>query len=93
MYQKIMALGAALLCAAGAHAQTAVQFTGIVDAYAGSMKMAGDARGQSVVNSGCLTTSWFGFKGSEDLGSGLNRSATPAFPMPTWAPPRRTGCC
>ncbi|MBG6075270.1 porin [Polaromonas sp. CG_9.11] len=71
MHQKIMALGAALLCTAGAHAQTAVQFTGIVDAYAGSLKMAGDASRQSVVNSGGLTTSWFGLKGSEDLGSGL----------------------
>lgn len=71
MYKKIMALGAALLCTAGAHAQTAVQFTGIVDAYAGSMKMAGDASRQSVVGSGGLTTSWFGFKGSEDLGNGL----------------------
>ena len=71
MHQKIMALGAALLCAAGAHAQTAVQFAGIVDAYAGSMKMAGDARGQSAVNSGGLTTSWFGLTGSEDLGGGL----------------------
>ncbi|WP_029523813.1 porin [Polaromonas glacialis] len=71
MHKKIMALGAALLCAAGAHAQTAVQFTGIEDAYAGSMKMAGDASRQSAVNSGGLTTSWFGFKGSEDLGGGL----------------------
>jgi len=71
MHQKIMALGAALLCTAGAYAQTAIQFTGIVDAYAGSMKMAGDASRQSVVNSGGLTTSWFGFKGSEDLGNGL----------------------
>lgn len=71
MHQTIIALGASLLCAAGAHAQSAVQFTGIVDAYAGSMKMAGDARGQSAVNSGGLTTSWFGLKGSEDLGSGL----------------------
>lgn len=71
MHKKILALGAALLCATGTHAQTAVQFTGVVDAYAGSMKMAGDASRQSVVNSGGLTTSWFGFKGSEDLGGGL----------------------
>ena len=71
MHKTIIALGAALLCAAGAHAQSAVQISGIVDAYAGSMKMAGDASRQSVVNSGGLTTSWFGFKGSEDLGGGL----------------------
>lgn len=71
MKTKLITLGAALLCAAGAHAQSSVQFTGIVDAYAGSMKMAGDASRQSAVNSGGLTTSWFGFKGSEDLGGGL----------------------
>ena len=35
------------------------------------MKMAGYAGRKSVVNSGGMTTSWFGFKGSEDLGGGL----------------------
>ncbi|MDB5885376.1 MAG: porin, Gram-negative type [Polaromonas sp.] len=74
MHNKLIALGAALLCAAAAHAQTAVQLTGIVDVYAGSMKMAGDASRQSAVNSGGLTTSWFGMKGSEDLGGGLKAS-------------------
>lgn len=74
MHKKMITLGAALLCAAGAHAQSSVQFTGIVDTFAGAMKMAGDANRQSVVDSSGLTTSWFGFKGTEDLGGGLKAS-------------------
>ena len=71
MKKNLIALGAALLCAAGAHAQSSVQLTGLVDVFAGSMKMAGDASSKSVVDSGGLTTSWFGMKGTEDLGGGL----------------------
>ena len=52
-----MALCAAALCAAGAHAQSSVQVTGLMDVYAGSMKMAGDAKRKSVVDSGGMTTS------------------------------------
>ncbi|MFD2271552.1 porin [Undibacterium arcticum] len=43
----------------------------MVDTYVGSMRNSGDTAGRSVVNSGGMTTSWFGFKGSEDLGGGL----------------------
>jgi len=65
-------IGAALCIAAGgAMAQTNVQVTGLVDAFAGSVRNSGDPSGTSVVNSGGMTTSWFGFKGSEDLGGGL----------------------
>jgi predicted porin len=63
------ALGSAF--AAPAMAQTNVTFSGLVDAYAGSMRMAGDADSSRVLNSGGMTTSWFGFKGTEDLGGGL----------------------
>ena len=63
------ALGAAF--AAPAMAQTNVTVTGLVDAYAGSMRMSGDASSRPSLNSGGLTTSWFGFKGTEDLGGGL----------------------
>lgn len=63
--------GAAVATAAPAMAQTNVTVTGLVDVYAGKMRSAGDARSRSVVNSGGMTTSWFGFKGSEDLGGGL----------------------
>jgi len=57
--------------AAPALAQTNVTVSGLIDNYVGSMRNAGDARSRSVVNSGGMTTSWIGFKGSEDLGGGL----------------------
>ncbi|MDE2413729.1 MAG: porin [Comamonadaceae bacterium] len=71
MPKKLIALAAAALCCAGAYAQSSVQLTGLTDVYVGSMKMAGDAGRKSVVDSGGMTTSWFGFKGTEDLGGGL----------------------
>ncbi|HWX00003.1 porin [Collimonas sp.] len=64
------ALGATV--ALPAMAQTTVQVTGLVDNYIGSMKYSGDSGRTSVVNSGGMTTSWFGFKGTEDLGGGLS---------------------
>jgi predicted porin len=54
-----------------AMAQTNVQVEGLVDVFAGSMKFSGDAASKKVVNSGGMTTSYFGFLGSEDLGGGL----------------------
>ncbi|NEX64398.1 porin [Noviherbaspirillum galbum] len=57
--------------AAPAMAQTNVTVSGLVDNYVGSMRMAGDASSSRVLNSGGMTTSWFGFKGTEDLGGGL----------------------
>jgi predicted porin len=65
----VAALGSAI--AGSAAAQTNVTVSGLVDAYAGSVRMSGDPSGKSSVNSGGMTTSWFGFKGSEDLGGGL----------------------
>ncbi len=70
MYRKLVPL-AALLCVAGAQAQSSVQLSGMVDAYVGSIKMAGDADRRTAVNSGGMTTSWFGFSGTEELGGGL----------------------
>jgi predicted porin len=70
MKNAFIAAAAALVCAGAAHAQSNVQLTGLIDMYAGSMKMAGqDRTGQ--VGSGGLTTSWWGLKGTEDLGGGL----------------------
>ena len=63
--------GALLLCTAGAQAQSSVQLMGLTDVYVGSMKNAGDAGRSTVVGSGGMTTSWFGVKGTEDLGGGL----------------------
>ncbi|RZI43772.1 porin [Herbaspirillum sp. HC18] len=70
---KKLLLAAAISAATAvpAMAQTNVTAMGLVDAFAGSMRNAGDAKSTSVVNSGGMTTSWFGFKGSEDLGGGL----------------------
>ncbi len=62
------------LLASGAHAQSSVQLMGTVDAFAGSMHLAGDPGHRTVVDSGGMTTSWYGFKGSEDLGGGLRAS-------------------
>ncbi|MFJ7567389.1 porin [Herminiimonas sp. NPDC097707] len=52
-------------------AQSSVQFVGTVDAFAGSIKNSGDAGSKSVVNSSGMETSWWGVKGTENLGGGL----------------------
>jgi len=69
--QLLLATALAGACAAPALAQTNVTVSGLVDAYAGTMRMAGDPGSTAAVNSGGMTTSWIGFKGSEDLGGGL----------------------
>lgn len=71
MKKTLLALGVALACLGTAQAQSSVQVSGLVDMYAGSMRMAGDAGRTNVVGSGGMTTSWFGFSGTEDLGNGL----------------------
>lgn len=67
----LLAAAITAACATPAIAQSGVSVSGLVDAYAGSMRNAGDARSTAVLNSGGMTTSWIGFKGSEDLGGGL----------------------
>ncbi|MBX3655011.1 MAG: porin [Ramlibacter sp.] len=71
MKTKLVLAGALAVCAGAASAQSSVQLMGTADIYAGSKRMAGDAGRASVVNSGGMTTSWFGVKGTEDLGGGL----------------------
>ena len=61
---------AALLACAGAQAQSSVQAYGLIDVSAGQFQDPGAAKDKSVV-SGKMTTSYFGFKGSEDLGGGM----------------------
>jgi predicted porin len=56
---------------APASAQTNVNFEGLVDTYVGSMRYAGEPGNVTKVNGNGLTTSYFGFKGSENLGNGL----------------------
>lgn len=70
MKNSLIAIAAALACTGAAYAQSNVQLTGLVDTYVGSMKMAGQDR-TSAVGSGGMTTSWWGLKGTEDLGGGL----------------------
>ncbi|WP_084360457.1 porin [Hydrogenophaga palleronii] len=66
-------LAAAVLgsAAVGAQAQSTVQVYGLIDMSVGSTKAPG---GTSVtgVDSGRMSTSFYGFSGSEDLGSGLS---------------------
>lgn len=71
MKKTLIAIGVFAAFASNVHAQSSVQISGVADAYIGSLRNAGDKGRRSVVNSGGLTTSWFGFKGSEDLGGGL----------------------
>lgn len=64
----------ALACLAlgqAAQAQSNISFTGVIDAYAGSLQRSGETARTNVVNSSGMTTSWWGFKGVEDLGGGL----------------------
>lgn len=73
MQKKLIALAVAGLVAAPAFAQSNVTIYGVVDAYFGLVngKIAGDGDTKAVVDSGLLSGSRLGFKGSEDLGNGL----------------------
>ena len=72
--KKSILAAACLTLVGAAQAQSSVQLMGLVDVYAGSKKMAGDTSSQSVVNSGGMTTSWWGMGGTEDLGNGMKVS-------------------
>ena len=91
MKKSIVALGAALACLGAAHAQSSVTVNGLVDAYAGSMRLAGASGRTNVVGSGGMTTSWFGFRGTEDLGGGLkaNFMLNSFFQTDTGSPTRQ----
>lgn len=95
MKKRSVALAAAALAllAGGAQAQSAVQLMGTADAYVGRLKLAGDAAGRSVLNSGGMTTSWWGVKGTEDLGGGLKAGFALAsfMQVDTGLPGRFTG--
>jgi predicted porin len=61
---------ASLLAATAAQAQSTVQLYGLIDASAGQFQNAGGIKLKRL-DSGNLSTSYIGFKGSEDLGGGL----------------------
>ena len=92
MKNTFIALAAALACSGAAYAQSNVQLTGLVDMYAGSLKAPGDKR-TAAVGSGGMTTSWWGMKGTEDLGGGLKAdfNLTAFFRGDTGTPGRFNG--
>jgi predicted porin len=61
---------AALALTAGAHAQSTAQIYGLMDMSIGQFQTAGDAK-VNRVESGNMSTSFIGFKDTEDLGGGL----------------------
>ena len=68
MQKKLIALAIAGLSSV-AFAQSNVTLYGVADVYAGHAT-AGKMESQNAINSGGLSTSRLGFKGSEDLGNG-----------------------
>lgn len=55
------------------HAQSSsVQLYGLLGSYVGTTKFSGAPSATTVVNGGGLTTSFFGFRGEEDLGAGTS---------------------
>lgn len=62
---------ASLLAAPAVLAQDSIQLYGVLDAWAGTSKTSGEQHGSRVVNSGGLTTSYWGIKGSEKIGTDL----------------------
>lgn len=69
-----LALAALLACAA-AQAQSSVQLYGLVDASVGQFQNAGGLKIKRL-DSGNMSTSYIGFKGTEDLGGGLRAGFT-----------------
>lgn len=66
---------AALLSATGAQAQSSVTVYGLLDAAVGQFQVAGGPKLKRL-DSGNFSTSYLGFKGTEDLGGGLKANFT-----------------
>ena len=66
---------AALLAGGAAQAQSSVQLYGLVDASIGQFQSAGGLKTKRL-DSGNMSTSFIGFKGTEDLGGGLRAGFT-----------------
>jgi len=69
--RKILALLPILLGSQGAAHAAGAQLYGAVDTFLGSSKASGDPKSVLGVQSGGMTTSFWGFAGSEDLGNNL----------------------
>ncbi|MFT3664843.1 porin [Piscinibacter sp.] len=70
--RALLAVGAAAALPLAAQAQSSVTLAGLIDMSAGQSKPVGAADKIWGVDNGNMTTSWFGFEGSEDLGGGLS---------------------
>ncbi|MCX7258270.1 MAG: porin [Polaromonas sp.] len=70
-FSKYSAATLLAVTALGAQAQSSVTVYGLVDVSIGSTKPVGGTA-QTSVDSGKLTTSYYGFRGAEDLGGGLS---------------------
>jgi predicted porin len=81
------------LVTAPAMAQTSVKVEGVIDQFVGSMRNPGDTASTLRQGGSGMTTSYFGFSGSEDLGGGLkaNFALTGFFQPPTGGQGRFTG--
>lgn len=64
-------LAAACLFSGGALAESSVTVQGLLDLAVGSVKFSGDHGSSAGLTPGGMTTSWLGFKGTEELGGGL----------------------
>ena len=71
MKKSLLAIVAAVSCIGAAQAQSNVNLHGLVDVYVGSLKAPGSADRTNALNSGGMTTSYWGLSGTEDLGGGL----------------------
>lgn len=91
--KSLLSMLALAAVAGGAQAQSSVQVMGLMDGFAGSIRMAGDSASTKQVGSGGMTTSWVGFKGTEDLGGGLkaNFALTSFMRINSGTPGRFTG--
>lgn len=71
--KKLLAI-ACCIAGGAATAQSVVTVSGTVDAFGGRLRNAGDAGSTTLVQGGGLSTSWFGFSATEDLGGGMSAS-------------------
>ena len=69
----VTAMTAAVVASGAVHAQSSVNLYGLVDMSVGSFQAPG-ADAVKGVESGKMTTSYYGLKGTEDLGGGLKAS-------------------
>lgn len=68
--KTIVGLGV-MLAAGQAAAQQSVVVGGLFDQFFGTLHLSGEPSRRTVVQNGGMSTSWFGFSGSEQLGGGL----------------------